>query len=329
MLLTGRGRPDTTARLVLAVLAEHAHKDGGGARPSVLRIQYRSGYDRRTIQRALRRLEDAGLISREGEQAGCIVWRLAMTLRRPPEDWTELEKGEEAARVAAAGRQRKSRAKAVTHSKSVTQADVTHPESVTVTHSDDVTTGDVTHFESARHALQVRTSRTSSAHVTHSVPPEPSRTINEPPGTDRSDGRRPTTGSGGERASGSAAPHDHAARVSAHAAAVRTVIARLPAPLRAALARRSRFTPPMLARIITAELDRGLTPDRLAERATDRWHLRGYDTADIRRPVGVAHALLSNACTSPRCDDGTDIDTRQPCRTCDRAREDHLAQAAA
>ncbi|MDX2702192.1 hypothetical protein PV350_04935, partial [Streptomyces sp. PA03-6a] len=97
------------------------------------------------------------------------------------------------------------------------------------------------------------------------------------------------------------------------------------------LARTSRHTPLMIDATIRAELGRGITPDRLITRATDRWHLRGYDDAQtdgrIRRPLGVANALLRNDCTSPRCDDGTDIDTSQPCRTCQRAREDHRATA--
>lgn len=139
------------------------------------------------------------------------------------------------------------------------------------------------------------------------------------------DGRRPSTGSGADCAGGSAAPQDHDARLNASAADIRTVVAGLPPALRAALAAKSRFTPPMLTRVVAAELDRGLTPARLITRATDRWHLRGYADAEIRRPVGVAHALLANDCTSPRCDDGTDLDTGTTCRTCQRAREDHRA----
>ncbi|MFF2522473.1 helix-turn-helix domain-containing protein [Streptomyces liangshanensis] len=163
MLLTGAGRPDSTARHVLQVLAEHARPDGSNAHPSVLRIQYRTGYDERTVQRALRRLETGGLIVQYGTVNGRAKYRLSLHMKRPEFDWAELEAEAEQGKKAAAERQRKSRAKrTVTHSGDVT---VTHTESVTqpdVTHSDDVTKGGVTHSESVSHALQVRD-------VTHSA----------------------------------------------------------------------------------------------------------------------------------------------------------------
>ncbi|WP_199546641.1 helix-turn-helix domain-containing protein [Streptomyces sp. N35] len=153
---TEKGKPDTTARHVLQVLAEHASPTGTGAHPSVLRIQYRTGYDRATIQRALRRLEKAELITRDGAREGRTRYRLALQLLRPETDWSDLEREEDELRLAATERKRRSRAKGVTHSKSVT---VTDAEDVTVTHGESVT-GDVTHAESVRHALKVRPSRT-------------------------------------------------------------------------------------------------------------------------------------------------------------------------
>ncbi|MGW0312063.1 helix-turn-helix domain-containing protein [Streptomyces flavidovirens] len=131
MLRTEKGKPDTTSRHVLQALAEHAHKDGSNAHPSVLRIQYRTGYDRRTVQRALRRLEDAKLISRDGMVQDRIKWQLAMSLTRPASDWEEIERAEEAEREATAARVRKHRqAKRVTDSASVTESDVTDSASV-------------------------------------------------------------------------------------------------------------------------------------------------------------------------------------------------------
>lgn len=163
MLLTEKGKPDTTSRHVLQALAEHAHKDGGGARPSLLRLQYRTGYDRRTVQRALRRLEDGELIRAEGVVRGCTQYRLALNLARPSSDWAELEAEEERTRDAAAARKRKSRAKAVTHSDDVTvtpPGDVTdemsRTQSAAVTHSDDVTQGDVTHSDDVMSRTQRR-----------------------------------------------------------------------------------------------------------------------------------------------------------------------------
>jgi DNA-binding Lrp family transcriptional regulator len=167
MLLTEKGKPDTTARHVLQALAEHAHKDGGGARPSILRIQYRTGLDRRTVQRALRRLEDGGLILAVGVVYGCTEYRLALHLRRPESDWALLEAEEESQRKAATERKRRSRAKTVTPS-----------EDVTVTHADDVTQGDVTHSECGRHALEMR-DVTHSASGRHAL--NAALTIKEPP----------------------------------------------------------------------------------------------------------------------------------------------------
>ncbi|RLU79254.1 hypothetical protein CTZ27_37045 [Streptomyces griseocarneus] len=174
---TEKGKPDTTARHVLQALAEHAHKDGSNAHPSVLRIQYRTGYDRRTVQRAQRRLEDAGLISTDGTVRGRIRWQLHLELRRPASDWAELEAEEEAERAAAAERKRRSRAKRVTHS-----------GDVTVTHSESVTDPDVTHSKCGRHASEVR-DVTHSASGRHAL--NAARTINkpseEPPGTDEAE----------------------------------------------------------------------------------------------------------------------------------------------
>ncbi|MFH9574265.1 helix-turn-helix domain-containing protein [Streptomyces sp. NPDC017454] len=156
MLRTEKGKPDTTARHVLQVLAEHASPTGTDAHPSVLRIQYRTGYDRTTVQRALRRLEKGELIAKDGMKESRTRWKLAMYLHRPATDWSDLEREEDEFRAAAAERKRRSRSKGVTHAESVT---VTDAEGVTVTHAESVT-ADVTHSKSVRHALKVRPSRT-------------------------------------------------------------------------------------------------------------------------------------------------------------------------
>ncbi len=146
---TEKGKPDTTARHVLQALAEHASPTGTDAHPSVLRIQYRTGYDRVTVQRALRRLEKAGLIVKDGTREGRTRYKLAMELHRPATDWSDLEREEDEFRAAAAERKRRSRSKGVTHAESVT---VTDSEGVTVTHAESVT--------DECHALKVRSSRT-------------------------------------------------------------------------------------------------------------------------------------------------------------------------
>lgn len=82
MLLTDAGRPDSTARFVLAVLAEAAHKDGTEAFPSPERIRFATGFDTKVIKRALKRLHEAGLIEEDGKQHGKPQWRLAISLQR-------------------------------------------------------------------------------------------------------------------------------------------------------------------------------------------------------------------------------------------------------
>ncbi|MFF2940840.1 helix-turn-helix domain-containing protein [Streptomyces niveus] len=173
MLRTSSGKPDATARHVLQALAEYARKDGSNAHPSVIRLQYRTGYDRRTVQRALRRLEDAKLICRDGVVQDRTKWRLLVNLARPASDWDDLERSEDAGREAAAERKRKSRARHVTHSNDVTVTDseaVTNPD---VTHSESgrhaLQMRDVTHFKSGRHAL-------SAAVTTNQLPEEPPTT---------------------------------------------------------------------------------------------------------------------------------------------------------
>jgi len=163
MLLTDKGKPDTTARHVLAVLAEAAHSDGSEARPAVVTMQYRTGYDRRTIQRALRRLESGGLIRAEGTKFDCTIYRLAMHLKRPASDLEDLKAEEMRQKELDAERQRRSRARRVTHS-----------DDVTVTDAECVTEPDVTDADDVSHALSVPTSRILRPDVTDATPPNPS-----------------------------------------------------------------------------------------------------------------------------------------------------------
>ncbi|HEY9369102.1 helix-turn-helix domain-containing protein [Streptomyces sp.] len=177
MLRTEKGKPDTTARHVLQALAEHARPDGSNAHPSVLRIQYRTGYDRTTVQRALRRLENGGLIRKDGTTENRTRWQLAVELVRPATDWKELEREEDEFRAAAAERKRRSRAKGVTHAEFVT---VTDSKGVTVTDAESVTDGghalkvrDVTDFKSVRHAR-------NAALTTNQPPTEPNTDTSSP-----------------------------------------------------------------------------------------------------------------------------------------------------
>lgn len=63
--------------LVLIVLADHAHDDGGGAYPSVETIAKLARLTRRGAQKSLRRLEDAGLIAARRRPGLTTVYSLS------------------------------------------------------------------------------------------------------------------------------------------------------------------------------------------------------------------------------------------------------------
>lgn len=325
MLRTEKGKPDTTARNVLQVLAEHADKRGHNARPSVVKLRYRTGYERRTVQRALRRLEDAGLIRATGKHHDNTVYALALHLSRPAADWSELLAEEERDKDAAKERQRKARAR-----RAATTA-VTDSDAVTVTDSDDVTEDGVTDSDDVRHASEAR-DVTQSECGRHAL--NAAVTVSEPstqPSGTSGDGRQAPTGSEGAPEGGSAAAATAQAAADEEeefrAAATGAVIGLLPTRLRDQL---PNPVPKAVTDAIRQELARGLTADQLVERAGRRWWNHGYEDAaesadgpGILRPVGVAVALVRRGnCPSSRCDDGRDLDTGDRCRTCDREAED-------
>lgn len=71
-------------RMVLLVLAEHADDNGSRAFPSVQTIARKAGLAERTVQYALRSLEDNGLIEREGfGPRGTISYRVLLSRIAP------------------------------------------------------------------------------------------------------------------------------------------------------------------------------------------------------------------------------------------------------
>lgn len=81
---------------------------------------------------------------------------------------------------------------------------------------------------------------------------------------------------------------------------------------------------------IRKELARGLTARQIVSRVRRRyleWGIeRDIESAEgegVHKPVGALVRLIGpGKCTSVRCDDGTDLDTGEECRTCERERED-------
>ncbi|SFO60394.1 Helix-turn-helix domain-containing protein [Amycolatopsis rubida] len=199
MPMTEKGKTDSTARLVLVELAEHAAVDGRNSFPSVLHIRYATGLDERTIQRALRRLEEGGLIQRDGvARNGCTRWKLHMSVTRPDTDWVFLEgEAEEAKRRQTAARAVR-RSRSAVAAVSGTQSAGHDPLSGTENPGHEGLSGTqnagqptdvrdaecvVRDAESRRPALCVPASGTQNPGVRHGTPPEPSVNPQEPPGT--------------------------------------------------------------------------------------------------------------------------------------------------
>ncbi|WP_433341628.1 helix-turn-helix domain-containing protein [Streptomyces sp. CA-253872] len=313
MLRTTKGRPDTTARGVLQALAEHADAYGRNAHPSVAKLSYRTGYDRRTVQRALRHLGEGGLIRATGRQYERTVYALALHLKRPASDWTDLLAEEEHSKAQARERQRKARAKraaaetaaaetaaaetaaaetaaaetaaaetAAAETAEVEVAGAETAEGVPVTHSDDVTEdgpeGDVTHSDDERHAVEERdvTQSECARHALSAAVTVPNPP--EQPPTNPLDGRRPTTGSGERAPSGYAAQTTSGPEVEDEdevpAAAIGMVVSLLPLTLRDQL---PSPVPKTLTNAIRAELARGLTSEDLVRRVQRRWWDHGYE----------------------------------------------------
>ncbi|TDT95338.1 helix-turn-helix protein [Streptomyces sp. 846.5] len=171
MLLTEKGRPDTTARFVLSALAEHAHVDGTNSYPSVPRIQYKTGFNRRTVQDALGRLEAAGLITAMGTKHSCTNWTLSLRRKRPAADWEQLSDETEKRRAATAERVRRHRARQVTPSDGVTETPLNSVTGNGVTPSD----AEVTPSNEIRNAVEQRSVTPSDA------PEPPAQPSGEPP----------------------------------------------------------------------------------------------------------------------------------------------------
>lgn len=111
-LMTKGGKPDVSGRNVLFVLAEKAHADGTSTFPSPELISDVTGMDDTTVRRAMRRLENSGLIERDGlRPSGAVVWRLNMSLRRADSHKDARAERERVRRAATAERTRRYRAK--------------------------------------------------------------------------------------------------------------------------------------------------------------------------------------------------------------------------
>ncbi|MCF6425067.1 MULTISPECIES: helix-turn-helix domain-containing protein [Amycolatopsis] len=112
---TDAGKNHTTARLVLAALADAADADGTNAYPAVSEITWRTGLSDKPVRNALKTLEQAGLIVRNGTKGdGVTNWTLRLHLKRPPEERAAHDAKVNAEREAALERMTAARRKRAT-----------------------------------------------------------------------------------------------------------------------------------------------------------------------------------------------------------------------
>jgi hypothetical protein len=198
MLLTAAGKPDTAARFVLLARAERADKHGRNTYAGPADLMRTTGYDERTIQRADRRLEDAGLLVREGfSHVGTVRWRVDMSLKQPAVE-PVVDARIEKRRKADAARQQRLRERRKAESSAPESGQPIEPDvsnKVTVTHSESVTSRisnpDVTdsvsgcHGRSAPQTTLRTTHRTALGTAPGGAPPPDPRRPHSPsaPGT--------------------------------------------------------------------------------------------------------------------------------------------------
>lgn len=144
MLVTSAGKPDTAARFVLIARAERADKGGRNTYAGTADLIRSTGFDERTIERAERRLERAGLLIRAGiSHLGTVLWHLDMSQKQADGNQSLADARIEKRRKSDAARQQRMRERRKGESIEgdvSTKIRVTHSESVTSrTQNPDVT----------------------------------------------------------------------------------------------------------------------------------------------------------------------------------------------
>ncbi|WP_157606530.1 helix-turn-helix domain-containing protein [Saccharomonospora cyanea] len=152
------------------VLATFCGKDGT-ARPGVPTLAAESYLAEKTVDAALLRLEDAGLIQRAGElNGGTVVWRFNFDATSDGAVAREREERRQRARALAAERARRHRQRQKQQQQDGDRHAVSGRD---VTPSDSVTNETVTPSDGVRNAAGRRTSRRRTAYVTPSTSLQP------------------------------------------------------------------------------------------------------------------------------------------------------------
>ena len=154
------------------------------------------------------------------------------------------------------------------------------------------------------------------------------------------DARRASTGSSvrAPRGGSAAASKTKPATNQRTAEAIRTVVAALPDELRTLETRPlpDRIPAKPLGDLIRDQLANHRTPEQLVARIKRRWVEHGWaekchstmDGESLRSGVAIAVELVkAGECPDLGCEDGTILDTRGECRTCEKRRSDRRSKA--
>ncbi|MCO1575005.1 MarR family winged helix-turn-helix transcriptional regulator [Crossiella sp. SN42] len=158
-ILRSDGQPDQTAHYVLLALATWANADGTGARPSVRQLAQATYSDTTTVERALDRIQAAGLISKTCDLNGTSVWTLHLTVVHDGPTITDRRIERRRATDAERQRRRRARRAGQVGRHAVGERDVTPSDTVTAPVDNPVDNPDVTQ------------SHTVTYPVGHGVPP--------------------------------------------------------------------------------------------------------------------------------------------------------------
>lgn len=188
MLRTPSGEPDTTARFVLVARAERADKKGRDTYAGPADVAEATGYDERTVKRADRRLEKAGLMIRDGfSRHGTTRWHLDMTQTQSAADPSPVDERSERQRKANAERQRRFQEKRKAAAEAVQPIEVDVSTKIGITLSEAVSNGvegrDITLLNAVTNGLR-------APQTTHE-PPRGTTTETTPGGAPPPDPRRP------------------------------------------------------------------------------------------------------------------------------------------
>lgn len=192
MLRTPSGEPDTTSRLVLVARAERADKNGRNTYAGPADVAAATGYDERTVRRADRRLEKAGLMIRDGySRHGTTLWHLDMAQTQASSGPSPVDERAERQRKANADRQRRFQERRRAAAEPSQRIEVDVSTKIGITLSEAVSNGVPGRYVTPLNAV---TNGLGAPQTTHE-PPSRTTQLTTPGGAPPPDPRRPPSAS--------------------------------------------------------------------------------------------------------------------------------------